>query len=722
MKLKFQKVLLLFLLTFSIVLIPVAEVYANTPSYSEIISPGVIRKKYEVNVSNGKTLVNVLECDLNNPLLKVSVVAGKGKYNQRATVSQMAKRVDATAMVNGDFFNMLLQGTPEGPSIVDGKLQSSPCVMTGVYSLGIDKDNTAHIEAIQFQGKATAPNGKSYPIDGLNKSYYWYEPTTEYSHENKIQIYNDFWAAQTRGDKKNTEILINQNGIIENISENASFPYPVPDGKIIMQADGLAKDFIMQNAKIGDKLNLQYDISPNRSWKFLIGGHALLVNNSEVTPYTKDINVLGGVRARTAAGISKDGKKLYLASAEARTGRSTGMSLKNMSEFMKSIGCNTAVNLDGGGSTAMVVKNLGEFNHSRIINPERNAAERPVVNGIGIFNMAPDTKEAIGVQINGPDTMIVGQSAEFSMKGAWDENYKPVDPNTMTYDLFDSNNDIEAWNKTYFLARHPGEIEIKMVTNTGVTGTKKVNVHDFSYIDTLNVTADKKRIKENDTVTFSTKAKLKNGKEVLLSPGTLSYTTEGLEGEFVNGVLTVNKLTSPTPKVVVTAGPKSSTINLNDADSKVIVMKINNISYSINGENQKMDAAPFIKNDRTMVPIRFIISAFGGEISWDENTRTAIVKYNNDEIEIPIDSNTVKVNGENQNVDSPAIIKDNRTFVPIRFVAENFGMNIEYNQKTKEVTITENNKKIYNNDTNAEKVLDENNNLNNNSNNINNQQ
>ena len=173
---------------------------------------------------------------------------------------------------------------------------------------------------------------------------------------------------------------------------------------------------------------------------------------------------------------------------------------------------------------------------------------------------------------------------------------------------------------------------------------------------------------------------------------------------------------------MVTAGPKSSTINLNDADSKVIVMKINNKSYSINGENQKMDAAPFIKNDRTMVPIRFIISAFGGEISWDENTRTAIVKYNNDEIEIPIDSNTVKVNGENQNVDSPAIIKDNRTFVPIRFVAENFGMNIEYNEKTKEVTITENNKKIYNNDTNAEKVLDENNNLNNNSNNINNQQ
>ena len=694
MNLKLRNICYSLILALSIVFTSVSTTFAeSSPIFSEIIAPGLIRKEYKVDQGDKKTIINVLECDLDNPFLKIAVIPGKGKYNQRATVSQMASRVDSTAMVNGDFFNMLLQGTPEGPSIVDGNLQSSPCVMEGVYSLGIDESNTGHIEAIKFQGKVTAPNGKTYPIDGLNKSYYWHEPSTEYSHENKIQIYNDFWAASTRGDKKNTEILINSNGVIEQISENKSFPFPVPDSKMIMQVDGVAKDFILQNSKIGDKLNIDYSISPDRNWKFLIGGHALLVNNGQKVPYTKDINVLGGVRARTAAGLSKDGKKLYIASAEARTKRSAGMSLDNLSNFMKSIGCDIAVNLDGGGSTTMVVKNLGESNQSKIINPERNGAERAVVNGIGIFNTVKETGPAVGIKINGPDDMIIGQSADFTIKSAWDENYKPVDPNTMTYDLFDSNEDKEAWNITNFLARHTGEVDITLVTNNGVRSTKKVNVHDFDFVESLIVSSDKTKINSGDTVNFTVKAKLKNKKEVSLDPSVLKYQIDGFDGEFNNGVLKVNSLNdNASAKVTISAGDKSSSIRLNDINSKVIKMKINNKSYSINGENKNMDAAPFIKDNRTFVPIRFIVSALDGEVSWNNEARIATIKYDDKIIEIPINNKTIKVNGKEKAIDSPAVVKSNRTFVPIRFVAENLGMEIEYNNSLREVTIIDINK------------------------------
>lgn len=694
MNLKLRNICYSLILALSIVFTSVSTTFAeSSPIFSEIIAPGLIRKEYKVDQGDKKTIINVLECDLDNPFLKIAVIPGKGKYNQRATVSQMASRVDSTAMVNGDFFNMLLQGTPEGPSIVDGNLQSSPCVMEGVYSLGIDESNTGHIEAIKFQGKVTAPNGKTYPIDGLNKSYYWHEPSTEYSHENKIQIYNDFWAASTRGDKKNTEILINSNGVIEQISENKSFPFPVPDSKMIMQVDGVAKDFILQNSKIGDKLNIDYSISPDRNWKFLIGGHALLVNNGQKVPYTKDINVLGGVRARTAAGLSKDGKKLYIASAEARTKRSAGMSLDNLSNFMKSIGCDIAVNLDGGGSTTMVVKNLGESNQSKIINPERNGAERAVVNGIGIFNTVKETGPAVGIKINGPDDMIIGQSADFTIKSAWDENYKPVDPNTMTYDLFDSNEDEAAWNITNFLARHTGEVDITLVTNNGVRSTKKVNVHDFDFVESLIVSSDKTKINSGDTVNFTVKAKLKNKKEVSLDPSVLKYQIDGFDGEFNNGVLKVNSLNdNASAKVTISAGDKSSSIRLNDINSKVIKMKINNKSYSINGENKNMDAAPFIKDNRTFVPIRFIVSALDGEVSWNNEARIATIKYDDKIIEIPINNKTIKVNGKEKAIDSPAVVKSNRTFVPIRFVAENLGMEIEYNNSLREVTIIDINK------------------------------
>lgn len=674
--------------------IPSSVIAVSSPTFSEIIGPGLIRKEYKVDQGKQKTIINVLECDLDNPFLEISVIPGKGKYNQRATVSQMASRVNSTAMVNGDFFNMLLQGTPEGPSIINGNLESSPCVLVGTYSLGIDKNNTGHIEPITFQGNVTAPNGKSYPIDGLNKSYYWHEPNGEYSHENKIQLYNDFWAASTRGDKKNTEILINSNGIIEQISENKSFPFVVPDSKIIMQVDGTAKDFILQNSKIGDKLNINYSISPDRNWKFLIGGHALLVNNGEKVPYTKDINVLGGVRARTAAGLSKDGKKLYIASAEGRTQRSAGMSLDNLSNFMKSIGCNIAVNLDGGGSTTMVVKNLGESNQSKIINPERNGSERAVVNGIGIFNTAKETGPAVGIKINGPDDMVLGQSADFTIKSAWDENYKPVDPNTMTYDLFDSNKDKEAWNITSFLARHPGEVNITLVTNNGTTSTKKVNVHNFDYIDSLNVTADKTQVNSGDTVKFTVKAKLKDKKEVLLDPRVLKFDIEGFEGKFNNGALTISSLKdNSSANVIVSAGDKTKTIKLNDINSKVIKMKINNKTYSINSENKNMDAAPFIKDNRTFVPIRFIVSALNGDVSWDNENRIVNINYNDKSIEVPINKNTILVNNEEQQIDSPAIIKNNRTFVPIRFIAENLGMQIDFDNNAREVTIVENTKK-----------------------------
>lgn len=691
---KFHKVLVMMLIVFSLVVSSFTTVFADSV-FSEIIAPGVVRKKYEVPVEKGTTLVNVLECDLDNPLLKIELVAGRGKYNQRATVSEMAEIVDATAMVNGDFFNMLLQGTPEGPSIIHGKLESSPCVMTGVYSLGIDYENTAHIEAIKFSGQITAQNGQTFPIDGLNKSYYWYEPNNEYSHQNKIQLYNDFWAAKTRGDKKNTEILVAEDGTIEDISIDQSFPYSVPDGKIIIQADGTAKDFMLNNAPIGSKIDINYDITPNRDWTFLVGGHALLVDFGKPVPYTKDLNALGGTRARTCAGISSDGKKLYIASAEARTKRSRGMSLPNLSKFMSDIGCYKAVNLDGGGSTTMVLKNLGEFERTKVIYPERNGAERPVVNGIAILNTAENTGPCIGIKLNGPSEMLIGESADFSLKSAWDENYKPVDLNTLTYNITDSNNEKEAWDYLTYTAGSPGIVEITATTNTGASGSKTVEIHDLSFIENINLTLDETKVTKNIPITITAEATLKNGRKLILSPNILNYSIEGFDGEFDKNILTItdfNDLTSG--KVIVSAGDNAAECNLLNTDSNVIKMFIDKKTYSLNDTNQDMDAAPFIKNSRTMVPIRFIMDAFGGETSWNNEDKIATIKYNENIIEIPIGKNSIIVNGDEKAIDSPALIKENRTFVPVRFVVENLDMNISYNEKSRMVTIIEHRKNI----------------------------
>ena len=289
--------------------------------------------------------------------------------------------------------------------------------------------------------------------------------------------------------------------------------------------------------------------------------------------------------------------------------------------------------------------------------------------------------------------MILGQKAVFSIKGAWDENYKPVDPNTMTYDLYDSYNDKEAWNLTTFTARNTGPVDITLVTNTGVMGTKTVNIYDVSYIDTLTVTPDKKIVSENDTVKFNVKAKLKNGKTVELDPSTLNFSIDNFDGEFNNGVLSIKSFkNSSSAQITATAGEKSTVFSIFDKNAKIIKMTINNMNYSINQDPKKMDSKPFIQNNRTMVPVRFIVEALGGKIAWDDAAKTANIEYNGNIISIPVNNSNVTVNGEIKTVDSPAVIKDNRTFVPIRFISENLNMYIDYDANSKEVTIIENQK------------------------------
>ncbi|WP_138159796.1 stalk domain-containing protein [Peptoniphilus catoniae] len=694
---------LLIITIIALALFPLST-YADTINVQEPISPGVVREEHIVNYDNNNTYVNLLKIDLNNPSVKVEVVAGEGKYTQRSTVSSMAKRTDATALVNGDFFNTLLQGSPEGPSIVEGKLQTSPVYYNGLYSLGITTDNTASIEEITFSGNVKASNGASFKLDSLNKSYYWYEPDGQYSHQDRLNLYNDFWASKSRGDKKNSEILVSQDGIVEQISEGKNFNFPVPDGKFILQADGKAYDFIKANVPIGSQLSISYSISPKKDFKFLIGGHALLVDNGASVKYTKDINVLGGVRARTAAGISEDGKTLFIASAEGRTKRSAGLSLPNLSDFMVSIGAYKALNLDGGGSTAMVVKELGDFDRTRVINPEKNQAERKVVSGIGIYNTAPDSNVLQGVKISGPDSLILGQSAEYKLKSAWNESLKPMNIDNIAYSISVDGN-LGTLSDNLFLALQEGEINVNLVTDSGIFASKKVTIGGFDKIKELKIKLDDLRVSEGSVIFPTTSAILKDKSEVIISPKVLNYEIDNFNYSIdENSNISINSLNNAsTAKLKVSLGAISKTIDLYDLSAQVLKMNIGKKSYFINGEKKEMDTAPFIKDDRTLVPVRFIVEGLKGDVSYDEKNKVVEIIYQDKQIRIPIGSDTIYVNNEEIKMDTKAIIKDDRTFIPIRFVAESIGIQVGYEETNQEISLIKanNNSSEVNTDLNA---------------------
>ena len=101
----------------------------------------------------------------------------------------------------------------------------------------------------------------------------------------------------------------------------------------------------------------------------------------------------------------------------------------------------------------------------------------------------------------------------------------------------------------------------------------------------------------------------------------------------------------------------------------------------------KMDTAPFIKDNRTFVPIRFVAENLGFSVQWDAAERKVTIEENGLTIVMKIGSKTIYENGIKKSMDTAPFIKDNRTFVPIRFVAENLGFSVQWDAAERKVTI-----------------------------------
>lgn len=102
------------------------------------------------------------------------------------------------------------------------------------------------------------------------------------------------------------------------------------------------------------------------------------------------------------------------------------------------------------------------------------------------------------------------------------------------------------------------------------------------------------------------------------------------------------------------------------------------------------DVYPYIKNNRTYVPIRFIAEELGYDVKWDGASKKVTMTNGNTKVELTIGSKKMKVNGKTLALDAPAEIKDDRTFVPLRAIAESFGEKVDYSKDYKAVYIGDN--------------------------------
>lgn len=90
------------------------------------------------------------------------------------------------------------------------------------------------------------------------------------------------------------------------------------------------------------------------------------------------------------------------------------------------------------------------------------------------------------------------------------------------------------------------------------------------------------------------------------------------------------------------------------------------------------DQPPILENDRTLVPVRFIFERLGMHVSWNEETRTATAFNGIRTIEFIIGENTAWVDGQEYTLDAPAVQYHDRTLVPLRFLSESLGYDVQW--------------------------------------------
>ena len=123
------------------------------------------------------------------------------------------------------------------------------------------------------------------------------------------------------------------------------------------------------------------------------------------------------------------------------------------------------------------------------------------------------------------------------------------------------------------------------------------------------------------------------------------------------------------------------------SEGNVQVIPVENIF--VKNRDVKFDTPPVIKYGRTLIPVRAIVESTGATVDWNGDSQEVTISKDDKIIIFNLSENKVYVNGIVAEIDVPAEIMNNRTMVPIRFVAENFGLNVQWEQDSQTISIDE---------------------------------
>lgn len=198
--------------------------------------------------------------------------------------------------------------------------------------------------------------------------------------------------------------------------------------------------------------------------------------------------------------------------------------------------------------------------------------------------------------------------------------------------------------------------------------------------------------KSDDKVTLVTEGTSVSGKD-FTEPAVLKIPADTKDVKNVNQ-LTLARLNAETGKLEIVGGSYDAKANavvgyvveegsyfvVEKEGLTTISMQIGNKHVALNNENKILDAAPLISQNRTMVPLRFIAETFGADVSWAQDTKTVTIVIDGKVL-------TMRINQDLEGFGAAPIISNGRTMVPISYISKELGANVIWVPSTKTVAI-----------------------------------
>ncbi len=123
-------------------------------------------------------------------------------------------------------------------------------------------------------------------------------------------------------------------------------------------------------------------------------------------------------------------------------------------------------------------------------------------------------------------------------------------------------------------------------------------------------------------------------------------------------------------------------------EGRGVYFQVGRLEAGVGGEQKILEAAPYLRNNRVMVPVRLVAEALGGSVTWSASNRTITVRTSGKTVVLTVGRSAATVNGRRTILDAPVEIHRGRAFVPVRFIAEALGFQVEWDGTQRAVWIT----------------------------------